>query len=280
MHHKLNHLFIPLLLISVSLAQFAEVSVTIDDRLIKENDRQAVRLLGDEIRRFYSTSLWDDDYADLGLPLHIQLIFQGTAPKAGETIFLAQLLVSNGSDQRYFDKTVQFPYAAGSSLMFNPGMFEPLPSLLTYYGYLILAGEADTYELNGGNKFYEISRELSLRGATSDYSKGWSDRSRTVDELSSNYGLRKVRLAYYYGRDLFASGELDQSLEQFKNLIDGLAEVFKRLGRDYYTGIFMTAHAQELTKMLSMLGQKQILADLIQLDHDNHEIYQAAYDDL
>ncbi|MBU0529829.1 DUF4835 family protein, partial [bacterium] len=139
---------------------------------------------------------------------------------------------------------------------------------------LIIAGEADTYEPKGGNRFYEIARAIALRGAASDYPRGWTERIRIENLLSSNHGLRKVRLATYYGIELFEYGKFESATIQFHNLIIGLDEVYNQTPRDYYTMLFMDGHAERLTEILSILQLNSILNDLIELDPDNREIYE------
>ncbi len=279
-----NKLFIHVILLIITAtqtwAQFGEVNTIIDDRLLKDYERQELQTLQNEIGLFFINMAWDGDYGDLAIPLHIQLILQGTATKGSQTIFLSQILISNGTDQRYFDKSFQFTYKSAGNLIYSPGYFEPLPGFLAYAGYLVLAGEADTYVPNGGNIFYEQCREIALRGNTSEYSKGWSDRLRQVDELSSNYGLRKARFAFYYGQELFNKGSLDEALIQFKDMIKGLDMVYEKTGREHQTGIFMKAHTDELSRMLGMLGQKDLLMDLVELDPDNEQIYQSTLENL
>ena len=266
-------LLITILSSGVSFAQFGDVDVSFDDRLLRDGDRQELLSLKDEITRFFQNTEWDEEYSDLEIPLHIQIIFEGTSSKGSEQIYLSQALFSNGVDQRYFDKSFQFTYNESGSLYYDAVLFNPLSSFLAYYANLILAGEADTYEQKGGNKFYEIARAIALRGAASDYSSGWSERIRIENLLSSNHGLRKVRLATYYGIESFEYGKLESATKQFINMIAGLDEVYNQNSRDHYTMLFMNGHAERLTEILSILRQDSILNDLIELDPDNREIY-------
>lgn len=278
---KSFHIAVAVIAVTTTLmAQFGQVSTTFDMRLLRESERQVIAPLKDEITQFFKITSWDNDYSDLEIPLHIQLIFEGTAAKGAETTYLAQLLISNGSDQRYFDTAIQFTYNSGTPLVYSPGYFEPLPGLLTFYGYLILAGEADTYDYQAGTEFYEICREIALRGSTSKYSKGWSARLTDANNLSSNSGLRKVRLSFYFARDLFDNGDMDRALGEFKKMIDGLDQVYREYGREHYTGLFIKAHAAEIARMLGALGQTGFLNDMIELDTDNDQIYQEALDRL
>jgi len=267
-------LLIVILLSGLSFAQFGNVDVSFDDRLLRDGDRQELLSLKDEIKRFFENTEWDNEYSDLVIPLHIQIIFEGISSKGSEQIYLSQALFSNGVDQRYFDKSFQFTYNESGSLYYDAVLFNPLSSFLAYYANLILAGEADTYEPKGGNKFYEIARAIALRGASSDYSRGWYERIRIENLLSSNHGLRKVRLATYYGIELFEYGKLESATNQFNEMIAGLDEAYHKTSRDHYTMLFMNGHAERLSEILSILRQDSILNDLIELDPDNREIYE------
>ena len=97
---------------TIALGQFGKVEVTIDDRLLRNNERQKVSSIGYEITRFFSGQIWDEDSQDLKIPLHISIAFQGIAQKSGMETFHAQVLISDGSDIRYFDKALQFYYIA------------------------------------------------------------------------------------------------------------------------------------------------------------------------
>ena len=99
--------------------------------------------------KFFLNTVWDDNYSDLDIDLYVQIIFEGVAQKGRESIYNCNALISNGADLRYFDKGVQFFYNSGTSLYYDPVLFEPITGFLAYYAHLILAGEIDTYELMG-----------------------------------------------------------------------------------------------------------------------------------
>ncbi len=260
-------------------AQFGTITVTIDDHLLKDNDRQELASLAENIERFYSSQVWDEDYQDLAIPLHIQLVFEGTAQKGGQKTYHAQVLVSDGLDLRYFDKSVQFYYNSGSSLFYDQAVFDPLTSFLTFYTYLILGGYEDTYELHGGNYAYEQARVIALRAVSSDYPKGWAQRLITLNEIIANKGLREARFAFYLARDRFKEGHVDESLAEFKNMMKGLELVFENFprGRTLY---FLRAHNEELANYLKILGQEEMLTRLLEMDPENKEVYQKAIAEL
>jgi|TARA_B100000959_G_scaffold286351_1_gene364629 hypothetical protein len=261
--------------VNIALAQFSSVDVTIDDRLLRSDQRQEIINLNSDIKRFYLNTTWDDNYSDLSIPLYVQIIFEGVTEKGNESIYNCQALFSNGGDLRYFDKSVQFYYNSGSSLYYDPVLFEPLTGFFAYYAHLILAGEIDTYELNGGNSSFELARDIALRGSSSDYKKGWGSRTTLVDNLNRNNGLRKTRLAWYIAMDLFKNGEMDAVLEEMNTMINGIDQSYRDVGRDNHTQYFLKIHSKKIAKILSMLGQRELLKDMKELDPDRRDIYQS-----
>ena len=272
-----NIFLIPFILyFNVVFCQFASVDVTLDDRLLRSEEKQDVINMKNDIQRFFLSTTWDDNYSDLSIPIYVQIIFEGVTQKGNESIYNCQALFSNGGDLRYFDKSVQFYYNSGNSLYYDPVLFEPLTGFLAYYAHLILAGEIDTYEFNGGNGSFELARDIALRGSSSEYRKGWGSRTTLVDNLNRNIGLRKARLAWYIAIDLFKDGDMDGVIEELNTMLDGLAQSYRELGRDNYTQYFMKVNSDKIAKMLSMLGQKEFLKDMKELDPDRRDIYQSA----
>ena len=275
-----RYIILSALLVTCINAQFIKVDVTMDDRLLKNDDRQVLLPLKNEIERFFINTTWDKDWDDLEIELNFQIIFQGTAIKNGKETFLAQVLFSTKTDQRFFDNSLQFYFNPGGSLYYDPVMFEPLPSFLSFYGNMILAGEIDTYQPNEGSKQYELARSIALRGSASNFSMGWSKRIRLTDDMSTNYGLRKARYAYYYGLELFEDGEIEESIKQFKKMIVGIDEVYDRIPREHYTLYFLKSHATEITQILQILRQTTMIQDLIELDPSNKDIYSKGLKDI
>ena len=124
---------------AITIAQFGKVEVTVDDRLLRNSERQKVSSIRDEITRFFSGRIWNEDFQGLKIPLHISVAFQGIAQKGGMETFHTQILISDGLDIRYFDKSLQFYYNPGNSIQFDPVIFDPLGSFLAFYAYTILA---------------------------------------------------------------------------------------------------------------------------------------------
>ena len=76
--------------------------------------------------------------------------------------------------------------------------------------------------------------------------------------------------------DLFKDGQMDLVLEEMSSVIDGLDQSYREIGRDNHTQYFLKVHSGKIAKILSMLGQKELLKDMKELDPDRREIYQSA----
>ena len=276
---KLHSLSIIIALLSTSLsAQFGSAKIEFDDRLLRSDEKYDLINLKEDIRQFFINTAWDKDYSDLNIPLHIQIVFEGAASKGNVKTYLCKALFSNGSELRYFDTGAQFFYSPGSSLYFDLVLFEPLSAFLAFYAHLILAGVIDTYDYRGGNAAYEVAREIGLRGASSEYQKGWNSRISLVDDISKNSGLRDARLSYYIGKDLLNEGNIEESIKEFNSMLDYLEKSYTDFGREQSTQYFMKIHSGFLAETFSKLGRRDMLIDLKQLDHDNNELYKLYLD--
>ena len=276
---KLHSLSIIIALLSTSLsAQFGSAKIEFDDRLLRSDEKYDLINLKEDIRQFFINTAWDKDYSDLNIPLHIQIVFEGAASKGNVKTYLCKALFSNGSELRYFDTGAQFFYSPGSSLYFDLVLFEPLSAFLAFYAHLILAGVIDTYDYRGGNAAYEVAREIGLRGASSEYQKGWNSRISLVDDISKNSGLRDARLSYYIGKDLLNEGNIEESIKEFNSMLDYLEKSYTDFGREQSTQYFMKIHSGFLAQTFSKLGRRDLLIDLKQLDHDNNELYKLYLD--
>ena len=265
-------------IITPIFSQFGSIKIDFDDRLLRSDEKHDLLNLKEDIRQFYLNTSWDKEYSDLDIPLHIQLIFEGAASKGNVKTYICKALFSNGSELRYFDKGVQFYYSTGTSLYFDLVLFEPLSAFLAYYAHIILGGEIDTYDFKGGNTAYEIARDIGLRGAASDYQKGWGTRISLVDDIIKNTGLRSARLSYYIAKDLINQGDIEEAVKEFNNMLDGLEQSYIDFRREQSTQFFMKIHSETLAKIFSKIGRRDLLTDLKQLDPDNNELYQIYLD--
>ena len=103
----------------------------------------------------------------------------------------------------YKDNQFNFRYIEFQPLVYNPNVFDSnLVGVISYYVYIILGLDADTFALEGGTEFYKEAQQVVTQAQGSSFS-GWrqtaSDnrtRFELVDNLLSNT-FREYRIAMY-----------------------------------------------------------------------------------
>ena len=173
-----------LILVSRLNAQFKEANITFDDRLLRDDEKSSLFNLKSAMQRFYVDTAWNDEYRDLELKLNIQIIFEGNANTGSSESFLIQSLFSNNQDLHFFDKGSQFSLSQNSSLYYDSVYYDPLSSLLGFYGNIILGAELDTWSSLGGSQHYEKARSIAVRASASNFSRGWEQRLLLINLLT------------------------------------------------------------------------------------------------
>jgi len=103
----------------------------------------------------------------------------------------------------YKDDAFNFEYIEFQPLVYNPNSFDSnLVGVISYYVYIILGMDADTFSLEGGTEYYRQAQQIVTRAQGSNF-PGWSQtasdnrtRFQLVDNLLSNT-FREYRIALY-----------------------------------------------------------------------------------
>ena len=269
-----------LILFSGLNAQFKEATVTFDDRLLRDDEKSSLFNLKNSMQKFYVDTVWNDEYRDLELKLNIQIIFEGSANTGSSESFLIQSLFSNDVDLHFFDKGSQFSLSQNSSLYYDSIYYDPLSSLLGFYGNIILGAELDTWSSLGGSQHYEKARSIAVRATASNFSRGWEQRLLLINLLTDNAGLRKLRFSTYLSYELFDNGNIDECLLALQEVIKNLDEIFNNYSQENYTNMFMKYHGPKIGEIMEKLGQKEMLLELQDLDPQRMDIYKDFYSNI
>ena len=261
-------------------AQFKEATVTFDDRLLRDDEKSSLFNLKNSRQKFYVDTVWNDEYRDLELKLNIQIIFEGSANTGSSESFLIQSLFSNNMDLHFFDKGSQFSLSQNSSLYYDSIYYDPLSSLLGFYGNIILGAELDTWSSLGGSQHYEKARSIAVRATASNFSRGWEQRLLLINLLTDNAGLRKLRFSTYLSYELFDNGNIDECLLALQEVIKNLDEIFNNYSQENYTNMFMKYHGPKIGEIMEKLGQKEMLLELQDLDPQRMDIYKDFYSNI
>mgnify|MGYP005727329611 FL=1 len=176
-------------------------------------------------------------------------------------------------DLHFFDKGSQFSLSQNSSLYYDSVYYDPLSSLLGFYGDIILGAELDTWSSLGGSQHYEKARSIAVRASASNFSRGWEQRLLLINLLTDNGGLRKLRFSTYLAYELFDNGNIDDCIAVLNDLIKNLNEIYNNYSQENYTNMFMKYHGPKIGEIMEKLGQKEMLSKMQYLDSQRSNIY-------
>ncbi|MCM4169748.1 hypothetical protein KCTC52924_03947 [Arenibacter antarcticus] len=185
------------------------------------------------------------------------------------------------------DNQFNFQYIEFQPLIYNENnMDSNLVAVLSYYAYVILGLDADTFSLEGGNDYFRKAQQivaLSQSGSFAGWSKTSGDRSRfeLVDNLMSN-SYREYRVAMYNyhrkGLDI-----LSDNNSTGKQVVAGTMRLFETMAtrhpNAFLTQTFFDAKAQEIQNIFSD-GPK---VDVVQLKETLNKIaplYSSTWNDI
>ncbi|MEQ5792771.1 DUF4835 family protein [Muricauda sp. NFXS6] len=250
-----------------SYAQELNCQVTVNSDQVGQTNQQIFRTLERSLNDFVNKSKWTNrvyrenervnarmfitvtQYESDRFEANIQI--QSTRPVFNTTY---ESPVFN-----YKDNSFNFQYQEFQPLVYNPNNFDSnLVGVISYYVYVILGLDADTFSLEGGNDFYRRAQNIVTQAQSSSYS-GWSqdtgDRSRfeLVDNLLSN-SFREYRIAMYNyhrkGLDILADNN-----STGKQIIAGSLRLFETLisrrPNAFLIQTFFDAKSEEIQNIFS-----------------------------
>jgi len=273
MLEKLNKYIVLFFFFSLLNAQFKEAFVSFDDRLLKADEKTSLFQLQNNIKKFYEYTVWNEEYRDLEININIQILFEGNANIGSTQSYGIQSLFSNNTDLHFFDKGSSFILSQNNALYYDSVYFDPLSSLLGFYGNIILGAELDTWSNLGGSSHYEKARSIAVRANASNFSRGWDQRIVLINLLTENVGLRKLRFSTYLAYELFENGEIDACGEALSTVVENLTEVVDNYNQENYTNTFLKFHGKKIGEIMQKLGQKELLREMIYLDSQRDNIY-------
>ena len=207
-----------LLLILISnlklFGQTVSCNFVINSEFVDQTNQQVFSTLEKSVNEFVNNNLWDSKSLDthqrvkfnlvLNLNSYVGSNFTGTLQVQVERpVYESNYLTPIFN---FLDKDISFQYDEYQPLFYNSVSFESnLVSILSFYVYLAMGIEADTFKVNSGTIFFkEAQKIVSL--AQQKNIKGWnqSDGTRNrfwlVDTLLSNTFREYRTVQYEYHR--------------------------------------------------------------------------------
>jgi hypothetical protein len=167
------------------------------------------------------------------------------------------------------DKDFSFKYSEFEALNFNPTTFESnLVSVITFYSYLILGMDADSFVQGSGDTYYDTAKNISDLAQQSGF-KGWrqSDGNQNRyflinDLLSPTFSdIRNTIFAYHKGLDSM-NVDLKESKEKIKKAILNLSKLNATRPNSFLARVFFDAKSDEIVSIFSG-GPTISISDLV-----------------
>ena len=218
----MHKLFLFFIVSSISFSQVIDCKINVNADLVDQTNSQIFETLEQELNEFVSSTKWVDirteehNKINCTMLISIQnynnnefqasLQIQSSRPVFGST-YVTPLL--NRKDDDF-----NFNYQEFESLNFNPNSTNTsLVSLISYYVYVTLGIDADSFSLNGGDVYFNQARKIVDLSQSNRFS-GWkqsekrTNRYWLIDQLSTNpFSLFRQAIYDYHlnGLDVMSS---------------------------------------------------------------------------
>ncbi|MEP6804773.1 MAG: DUF4835 family protein [Flavobacterium sp.] len=247
-------------------AQQLNCTVTINTERLPNPNQQVFKTLQTSLSEFVNKTDWTGSVLKQNERINCSMyitLSSNTSDQFTGTIQVQSSRLIFGSTYsspvlNYNDKDFNFRYTEYEPLLFNPTTFDSnLVSVVSFYSYLILAMDADTFQMGAGNQYLETAQNIA-NVAQQGGSKGWSQSDGVQnryylinDMVSPMYSdLRQVMYAYHTGLDGM-SVDLKTSKEKVKGAIIILGKLNSVKPNAFLTRVFFDAKSDEIVSIFS-----------------------------
>lgn len=267
--------FIAILLCFITQAQELNAIVKINSQSLTNSNQPVFKTLETSLSDFVNKTRWTNKKVKQNEK--IDCTFFITLSSYGSDQFVGTLQI--GSSRPIFnssymspvlnfnDKDFNFKYVEFENLIFNPNSFDSnLVSVIAYYAYIIIGLDADTFELNSGNQYYQQAQEIVNVAQQSNY-KGWSQNDGgsqnrfflVNDLLSGTFDPIKSALYEYHinGLDLMST-EVSKGKEGVKQALLNISKIHEIRPNSFLTRVFFDAKSDEILSVFSGGAQIKI----------------------
>ena len=238
----------------ITYAQEFNLQVSINAPGLSIADPRVLKTLEGEIAEFYNNRTWtDDNFEDEErIEGSIQI---NIAEDLSATSFSGSILISTNRPVfnsgyttvllNHIDKDFKFTYEQNAPIRDNSVAFtDNLSATLTYYAYLMLGFDYDSFSPNGGNEYFKIAQNI-VGSIPTGFSKGFgwsaSESSRNkywIIENLLNPRFEPYRDSFYKyhrkGLDLMA----DNATQGKQNILDALKSI-DRVNRSFRNSMIL-----------------------------------------
>ncbi len=286
---KLIHINFIFFLGSVFLfAQEFNANVRVDYTQVQTNNNQVFKTLEKELKKYINTTKWTKEKytVEERIECNFSIIIN---QEKGTNTYGATLQIQSRRpiyNSAYYspiidlqDSNFDFKYVQFQPLVFNERRFTSnLVDVITYYVYIILGYDADTFKKEGGTEYFEKARQIVNNAQQQGY-EGWNsndlgkNRYRLTENLFETKYKPVRKMMYTYHR--LGLDKMAQNQREAKSIIANNILILKQYKNNsafaYVLDIFLNTKNSEIPKILSggepisqNMGEiKQVLNDLM-----------------
>lgn len=262
-------LILAFLLVTLTLgAQELNCTITVNSDQVSQTNQNVFKTLERSLNDFVNKNRWTNRTYKENERVNAQMFititdYDSDRFKATLQIQSTRPVFNSSYDTAVFnykENQFNFDYIEFQPLTFNENVFDSnLVSVISYYVYLILGLDADTFSLEGGNEFFRTAQKIVTQAQGSS-SLGWNhttdnDRSRfdIIDNLLSNaYREYRIAMYNYHRKGLDVLGDNNSSGKQ---VIAGTMKLFetmaKRRPNSFLITTFFDAKSDEIQQIFS-----------------------------
>ena len=267
---KLASIFFSSCLTISAFSQNIIADVKVDYSQVQGSNTQVYQTLERSLKTFINSTKWTNDR--LKTYERIEASFNINIQKKEGNRFTGTILVQSRRpvfNSTYYtpvlnlnDTNFNFEYQEYEELVFNDRKFsnKNLTDVITFYVYLVLGYDADTFAKEGGTEYFKMAKKIADFGQASNNFSGWSEldglqsRSSLINNVlkTDNSSLRNISYQYHRnGLDIMSENEL-----RGKNAIGNTLlqlEFYQRgsYSQFYPLDIFVTAKKDEIKQIFS-----------------------------
>ncbi|GAA4820302.1 DUF4835 family protein [Algivirga pacifica] len=291
--------FISLLLFFLGIqqlvAQELQVDVSMNGDRVQTQERQLITGLEKTIKDFMNKQEWSsDDFEDFErIKLNMQINLTANSSPAEQNYEADVQLLSVRPVYRtdyesplfnYLDNDWRFSFGPSDPLVYTNNVYSTeLVSLMSFYAYLVMGLDYDTFSMEGGTPFYVKAQEIANYSQQSG-GKGWNlfgekqDRIYLIDNvLSPQFKPFRAALYEYHrlGLDTFEE-DPDNSRKVILQALKKIQGVRKNVLISIMLDSFFRAKSSELLNIFSQ-GDAAVIEEavniLVEVDPSNANKY-------
>lgn len=184
-------------LLAPLFAQEFNLTLSVNAPTVQTSDATIFNSLEGTINEFFANTRWTEDYYEPQERINLNIQFTITEEsdqrdyKAEMTILASRPVYNSEYESvllNHIDRDVRFSYISNQPVQYNEGNFnDNLTSILSFYAYVILGMDGDSFSPMGGEEHFRVAEEILnlVPQNVANSVKGW----RSTDNNRNRYWL-------------------------------------------------------------------------------------------